>query len=161
MRYNQDNYDKVFGDLPEDLKRLQLSEREPSLSQCVESWLERTPGLEEDGFNFPLKFKEAVNGILRHDFEIIEQEPNETQKLYLLKNYNIKKDQFDAIFDVKRHEAMIKRGERRISHKALLGVIMIMLYKEEPRFHQPSILLEELMGIDSLLSKWRCDIFSP
>ena len=58
------------------------------------------------------------------------------------------------------HEALVNRGERRFSHKALLGVIMINLYKEEPRFHQPSLLLEELMNIEVEITKWRCKIES-
>ena len=33
---------------------------------------------------------------------------------------------------------------------------MITLYKEEPRFHQPSLLLELLMDLEVALTKWRC-----
>ena len=34
---------------------------------------------------------------------------------------------------------------------------MITLYKEEPRFHQPSLLLELLMDLEVALTKWRCE----
>jgi hypothetical protein len=40
--------------------------------QCVELWLERTPGLDENGFNFPAKYKAAVEAIFRQEKEIIE-----------------------------------------------------------------------------------------
>ena len=40
--------------------------------QCVELWLERTPGLDENGFNFPAKYKAAVEAIFKHEMEIIE-----------------------------------------------------------------------------------------
>ena len=40
--------------------------------QCVELWLERTPGLDENGFNFPAKYKAAVEAIFKHELEIIE-----------------------------------------------------------------------------------------
>ena len=41
---------------------------------CVQNWLERTPGLEEDGFNFPAKFKAAVDELLRKDLNAIQVE---------------------------------------------------------------------------------------
>lgn len=43
---------------------------EPSLSDLVQKWLERTPGLELDGFNFWGKFKEATDKLLK-DQEMI------------------------------------------------------------------------------------------
>ena len=46
-------------------------------------------------------------------------------------------------------------GERRLSHRAFQGAMMIYLYRDEPRFHQPFQLLTLLMDIDSLLTKWR------
>ena len=51
---------------------MEASENEPSLSECVQSWLERTPGLEENGFNFPAKFREAVETIFEDELEAIE-----------------------------------------------------------------------------------------
>ena len=42
-------------------------------------------------------------------------------KKHLLSNYNVKKDSFASIFEVEKHNMLVKRGERRFSHKALLG----------------------------------------
>ena len=44
VKYNKDNYEKVFSDKPQEEERIKTSEREPSLSYCVQRWLERTPG---------------------------------------------------------------------------------------------------------------------
>ena len=44
MNYNKENYLKVFTDKPQEEELLKASEREPSLSYCVQRWLERTPG---------------------------------------------------------------------------------------------------------------------
>ena len=71
VRYNQDNYQKVFAASETDMERLKASEEESSLSECVQRWLERTPGLEEDGFDFPLKFREAVDAIFDREEEAI------------------------------------------------------------------------------------------
>lgn len=46
------------------LEQLELSLKEPSLSDLVQNWLERTPGLEVDGFNFWEKFRKSVEQLL-------------------------------------------------------------------------------------------------
>ena len=53
------------------MEKLRSSEEESSLSECVQRWLERTPGLEEDGFDFPMKFKAAVEAIFDREEETI------------------------------------------------------------------------------------------
>lgn len=40
------------------------SEVEPSLNELVQRWLERTPGLEMEGFNFWGKYQSVVNDML-------------------------------------------------------------------------------------------------
>lgn len=72
MRYNQENYMKVFGDEPEVCKNIMKSEEEPSLQNLVSRWLERTPGLEEKGFNFWKKYKMAVDSILTQEYREAE-----------------------------------------------------------------------------------------
>mgnify|MGYP002716501237 FL=1 len=63
---------------------------------------------------------------------------------------------FASVFDKQIHDAFVLKGERRFSHKALQGAIMITFYRDEPRFSQPHLLLTLLMDIDSLITKWRC-----
>ena len=41
--------------------------REKSLLTLVNIWLERTPGLEEEGFNFFCKFKDNVAVMLKQE----------------------------------------------------------------------------------------------
>ena len=72
MKYNQQNYQRVFEEWPDKQEMVDASENEPSLSECVQSWLERTPGLEEHGFNFPAKFQEAVESIFEDELTAIE-----------------------------------------------------------------------------------------
>lgn len=63
---------KVFGDEPEVCKNIMKSEEEPSLQNLVSRWLERTPGLEEKGFNFWNKYKMAVDSILTQEYREAE-----------------------------------------------------------------------------------------
>lgn len=63
MKYNQ-NYSHAFGNDPEAINAIEKSENEPPLAHLVQRWLERTPGLEADGFNFWGKYKQAVESLL-------------------------------------------------------------------------------------------------
>jgi len=154
VRYNQSNYQRVYESKPQELAALRASEEEPSLSDLVQQWLERTPGL-SDSFNFAQRYKNTIEKVLEDSMNQIKEETNTTMKTHLLTNYRKKKEQFDSIFEPEIHSALVKRGERRFTHKALLGALMISMYSEEPRFHQPHQLLMALMDIDSLITKWR------
>jgi len=155
VRYNQSNYRRVYEDLPDQLKELEKSEEEPSLSELVQKWLERTPGLSEDSFDFPCRYKEVIEEEMDKMQKEIDEAPNEVGKLHLLSKFQKKKAQLDSIINQEIHDSLVARGERRFSHKALQGALMIWMYREEPRFHQPHQLLLALMDIDSLITKWR------
>lgn len=62
-----------------------------------------------------------------------------------------RRDVYHTIFDQEAHEALVARGERKFSFKAMQGAIMITLYRDEPRFSQPHQMLNYLMDIDSFL----------
>ncbi|XP_076067447.1 tryptophan 2,3-dioxygenase vermilion [Oratosquilla oratoria] len=155
VRYNQTHYVKVFGDEPEIYQRIIASESEPSLLALVSRWLERTPGLGEDGFNFWKKYKVSVDSLIYDQQREAEAEVDETLRHHLMGQVKKRKEMFDSIFDPRIHNALVARGERRLSHKALQGALMISFYCEEPRFSQPHQLLTLLMDVDSLMTKWR------
>jgi hypothetical protein len=43
-------------------------------------------------------------------------------------------DAFHSFIDEKFHQQLVARSERRMSQRALQGALMIMLYREQPRF---------------------------
>lgn len=155
VRYNQENYTKVFGNEPDIYKRIMASEEEPSLQNLVSRWLERTPGLEERGFNFWKKYKMSVDNILDEQLREAQSQDNETLRNHQIGQHKRRRELFDSIFDTKIHNAMMARGERRLTHRAMQGALMISFYREEPRFNQPHQLLQLLMDVDSLMTKWR------
>ncbi|KAF2358185.1 Tryptophan 2-3-dioxygenase [Trinorchestia longiramus] len=155
VRFNQEHYMKVFGDHKENLLRIQESEREPSLQELLSKWLERTPGLDSKGFKFWKVYKMAVDSSLASQRQESEEEKNETKRKLLLDAVKKRQDLFNSIFDINIHNALVARGERRLSHQALQGALMISFYREEPRFNQPFQLLNLLMDVDSLMTKWR------
>ena len=59
----------------------------------------------------------------------LQAEDNIAMKTHLMSNYRKKKEQFDSIFDPEKHKALVKRGERRFTHNALLGALMITCYR--------------------------------
>ncbi|XP_062394879.1 tryptophan 2,3-dioxygenase A-like [Sardina pilchardus] len=146
--YNRQHYRKSFND--QESEKLLHSEKEPTLLQAVERWLE---GLEEKGFNFWGKLQANINEELKKKGEKIEMsaEDKEEQRKDLTKE----KELFASLFDEQRHEDLLSKGERRLSYKALQGALMIYFYREEPRFQVPFQLLTSLMDIDALMSKWR------
>jgi len=155
VRYNQSNYSKVFGRDPVAMAELQRSEEEPSLCDLVQKWLERTPGLEDGPSNFWAQYRDTVDRIIEEQRLEAEAAEDVVLKNHMLSDVQKKKELYNSIFDVDIHNALVARGERRFSHKALQGAIMITFYRDEPRFNQPHQLLSVLMDIDSLITKWR------
>ncbi|RZC41040.1 tryptophan 2,3-dioxygenase [Asbolus verrucosus] len=154
VKYNQ-NYVKVFGNDPKALEEIEKSEKEPSLTDLVQRWLERTPGLEMEGFDFWGKYQRAVARLLEEQKILAEAETSESLKRYKLNDLEKRREVYESIFKPEVHQALVARGERRFSHKALQGSIMITFYRDEPRFSQPHQILTLLMDIDSLITKWR------
>ncbi|XP_063366107.1 tryptophan 2,3-dioxygenase [Cydia amplana] len=154
VKYNQ-NYQSVFGDNPEAMEQLHKSEEEPALLALIERWLERTPGLDAYGFNFWGKFQATVDNMIKEDIAAAMEEPNEVIRRHRLQDAENRREIYRSIFDPSVHDALRSRGERRLSHKALQGAIMITFYRDEPRFSQPHQLLTLLMDMDSLITKWR------
>lgn len=140
VKYNQ-SYHQVFGTDENACKSLEKSETDPSLSDLVQKWLERTPGLEEDGFNFWGKFKESTEKLLNdreqsamvpfttfrslfifNFFFIFQNEKYEHVRNYRLMDIAKRREVYKSIFDPEAHNALVSRGERRFSHKALQGM---------------------------------------
>ena len=153
--YGKSHYLKIFED-PNVIDQIKQSEQEPSLCDLLQLWLERTPGLKKNEFNFWAKYKVVVTQMLEQNRVEAEQEEEEQQRTILLDDWKRKTELFDSIFDVSKHNALMARGDRRFSHRALQGALMISLYRDEPRFNQPFHILVLLMDIDSLITKWRC-----
>ncbi|KAG5270524.1 hypothetical protein AALO_G00193650 [Alosa alosa] len=151
--YNRRHYRDNFRG--EDSKLLLSSEEEPTLLQLVEKWLERTPGLEENGFNFWGKLEANIAVGLKREREKLETKPESEDKDEQMAEFTKQREVLESLFDEKRHDHLMSKGERRLSYKALQGALMIYFYREEPRFQVPFQLLTSLMDIDTLMTKWR------
>ncbi|NWH35632.1 T23O dioxygenase, partial [Chloropsis hardwickii] len=151
--YNRRHYRDNFKG--QDRELLLQSEQEPTLLQLVEAWLERTPGLDSEEFDFWGQFEENVLKGLEEEFALIQAKAESEEKDDLMSEFQKQRDVLLSLFDEKRHEHLLSKGERRLSYKALKGALMIYFYREEPRFQVPFQLLTSLMDLDVLMTKWR------
>lgn len=157
-------YLEVFKD-EKCIEAIEKSASEPSLFELIQRWLERTPGLEEDGFNFKDKYETAVNEMLQEERDFIDARIEELLNENVISKEEAEKEAKLMRDDVEKkkllylpildQEEFSRRKLCRFSHKAMQGALMISLYRDEPRFNQPYQLLVTLMDIDSLLTKWR------
>ncbi|KAI5626586.1 tryptophan 2,3-dioxygenase B [Silurus asotus] len=151
--YNRRHYrDKFQGQESESLVQ---TEQEPTLLQLVEKWLERTPGLEKDGFDFWGKLQANIEEGHRMEKQTLEKMADCEKKQDLLEDLTKQMEVFTYLFDSKHHEHLLSKGDRRLSYRALQGALMIYFYREEPRFQVPFQLLTYLMEVDTLMTKWR------
>ncbi|CAF0898208.1 unnamed protein product [Didymodactylos carnosus] len=154
IQYNNSHYTNIFPS-GHDRNELQNSVDEPTLLQLIERWLERTPGLEDKTFNFWESYKRSVGEYFKFLQTNAEDEPNPTARESSLEDAKKTADIFRSIFDEKFHNQLVQRGDRRISHRAMQGALMVSLYREQPRFQQPYQIISLLMDIDALITKWR------
>ncbi|XP_034288763.1 tryptophan 2,3-dioxygenase [Pantherophis guttatus] len=151
--YNRRHYRDNFKGKEYEL--LLKSEQEPTLLQLVKAWLERTPGLEPEGFNFWGKFEANVLNGLEQEYAVVQAKEDSEEKEDQMAELQKQKEVLMSLFDEKLHEHLLSKGDRRLSYKAMKGALMIYFYREEPRFQVPFQLLTSLMDIDVLMTKWR------
>jgi len=158
IKYNNEDYKKIFKEVEQSGTYHELilkSELEPSLFDLVETWLERTPGLEQNGFNFWEKFQAAFSCWVKDCQMDLEAELDIEARKQMQLELKKLQDTFDVIFNKEKYEILRYRGDRRLTWGALQGALLIFFYREEVLFHQPFQFLSGLMDIDSLLTKWR------
>lgn len=129
----------------------------PSIFKLVEHWLERTPFLNFQGFNFWSHYRNAVEEMLQGDKQAIKRNTisTEEEKKQQLQELKLNEENFRALLDEARHKELVERGKRRLSHKATQAALLIELYRDEPILHIPFGLLTALMDVDENFTTWR------
>jgi tryptophan 2,3-dioxygenase len=155
LEYNQSAYFTRLSN--EHQAEVQKADRQQSLLQLIEKWLERTPFLEFEKFNFWKSYRESVTKMLNADREIIERHPSLSaeEKSAQFKQLESTQENFDALFDESKHNELVKTGYRKISYRATQAALLICLYRDQPILHMPFRLLTTLVDIDELFTSWR------
>lgn len=138
-------------------RELDALENGNSLLQLVERWLERMPFLKTDTFDFLEDYKKSLENMFQAEHQSIMSSDylNEHQKQMRLKMLGDSNTFFKGIFDEQNYNEQYKLGNYRISYKAMLAVLFISLYREEPILHQPYRLIEQLSELDEFITLWR------
>ncbi len=155
IQYNNVDY---LNTLEENHRKLIMDTvKDPSMFELLNKWLERTPFLNTEKFNFWQSYKQAVEKMLEDDRKIIEENKTLTEKKrdFQLKNIDLTRENFDALFNEEKHKQLVSEGKRHLSNKAMLAAIFINLYRDEPILHLPYKMLNHLVEIDELFTEWR------
>lgn len=155
LRYNKAPYLERFN--AKDREILAATEKGPTLFDLIEAWLERTPFLEYERFDFMEAYEEAVDRMLAADREIIEHNPTLSpgHKKAELEQLEKTRAEFDLLFDKDAYEKARAEGKKRFSYRATLAALLINLYRDEPILHLPFRFLERLLDVDEHFTMWR------
>ena len=155
LKFSRHNYKDFLSNPEKEL--VKKYEDTKSIFDLVENWLERTPFLESEEFNFWESYKTAIRQMLDHDMEIINENLNldSEAKNEQIENYKKIYKNYDSLFDETEYNKLISNNSKRLSQKASLAALFIMLYRDEPILQAPFRLLTKLIDIDQSLNSWR------
>ena len=148
-------YDVVFNDdVKKEIRKLESNE---NLFTLIEDWLERTPFLNWENFNFIEKYKDSVSKMFASEKEAILKTTilSEENKKARIQNLEHSESYFLQVLSPEQHEEQIKNGTLKLSYKATIAALMINLYREEPILWQPFNLLRKLVEVDQQFTVWR------
>ncbi|HVE65401.1 MAG TPA: tryptophan 2,3-dioxygenase family protein [Thermoanaerobaculia bacterium] len=140
----------------EDAARVKASEKEPSLFDLIEGWLERTPFLHFGDFDFWREYRRAVDAMLAADRASIRSNPTLTEDVKAIQRAGVEATarRFADVFEEGASEPVASSG-RHLSRRALQAALLINLYRDEPILHLPFRLLTLLTDIERNFTTWR------
>jgi len=153
LKFDKKNYIEYLDS--NDKKKIE--KQNSTLFDVIESWLERTPFLKSIDFDFWELYKDSVSVMFANDIRIIQKNPNldSDAKKEQIENYKKINHHYDLLFDNKKYQKLIDLGKKKVSQKASLAALFIMLYRDEPILNSPFKLIIKLIDIDQSLNTWR------
>lgn len=155
ISYTQCSYSGVFSD--EEQAILENLETGDSMFDLVEKWLERTPFLQFERFDFLKEYEKSVKKMHDREVEDINKADyiSNQEKQFRINMLAETGAYFTSIFDKEVHDQKIENGELKLSYKATISALLINLYRDEPLLRQPFTFLQKLIDMDELLTTWR------
>jgi len=146
----------------DDTARVEASEKEPSLFDLIEGWLERTPFLSFGDFDFWREYRRAVDSMLAADRVSIRSNPtlSEDEKATQVAGLEATAARFADVFEQNQGAGeatptpVVGPG-RHLSRLALQAALLINLYRDQPILHLPFRLLVLLTDIERNFTTWR------
>lgn len=141
-----------------DQEKLLKIEKEKSILELLNAWLERMPFAQNENFNFWNEYEQVINKMIDRDQAIVERNaatlPPKVKEAQLA-NIEGTRLTFDSLFNKEIHDNLEKEGKRSLSQKATLNALFILLYRDEPILQLPYRFLTALMDIDENFTTWR------
>lgn len=140
-----------------DRSHLEKIESNPNIITLLIKWLERMPFINEKNFNFWAEYQSTVDKHFEKEKTIIENNYFLSDSEKAAQQLNLKStiDHFKLLFDSSAHNELLKQNKVKLSQKAILSALFILLYRDRPVLHLPYQLLTCLMDIDENFTSWR------
>lgn len=140
-----------------DKKRAIESEKQPSFLRLLDRWLARIPFMEDQQFSFMKSYHKAIQEMLDNDRQIVMKAPHLTDETRKKELDKIQQIEFSSatLMDEKAYAALLEKGQKKLSHRAMIAALFINVYRDMPILHLPFQLLTLTMDIDELLTTWR------
>lgn len=134
-------------------------EKQASIFDRVQAWLERMPFTEakDVDFDFWAQYKANVDTMLERDAQVIANSTFMGPKEKEIQNQFLAgtRETFASLFDEKKYYELVVRGERRLSQKAMVNALFIFLFRDEPALFMPFKILNSLIELDENFTTWR------
>lgn len=155
MTYFGQKYSSVFEE--EQQQKLDDIYKKGTLLDTVNAWLERTPFLNLDGFDFLKEYRTALQKMLEKEKQAITASEylSEKEKEMRSKMVGGTDTYFRSILDEATHNQLMEEGKKRLSYKATVAALFINLYREEPILQLPFQFITCIMDIDNQVTTWR------
>ena len=72
-----------------------------------------------------------------------------------MENLTVTRSTFKSLFDETAHNELVQNKQRKLSQKAILNALFIMLYRDESMLALPFQVLTSMMDIDENFTTWR------
>lgn len=133
------------------------SEKQLSFLRLLEKWLERIPFMENDKFSFTKSYHQAVKDMLERDRQIVmfNGQMSEDSKKKELDKIQLVEKSTEIFMNENLYREFVQKGEKKLSHQAIVAALFINVYRDMPVLHLPFKLLTLTMDIDELLTTWR------
>ncbi|WII70878.1 tryptophan 2,3-dioxygenase family protein [Bdellovibrio sp. 22V] len=155
LAYNQSPF---YKSLTEEQQQVMLNVlNSTSLFDAVEKWLERTPFLQGENFNFWDSYKQAVHSMFQSDMNTVRANSRltEEEKKRDIAGLEAALGSFEALFNEEVYNKLRQEGQYRLSYKALHAAILIPLYRHQPILQTPFRIIRALLDIDEIMTTWR------
>jgi tryptophan 2,3-dioxygenase len=154
LKFNNQDYKTLL--TKSEQPSVKEAEEEPSLFSTLEKWLERTPFIFSNAFNFWDLYKQAVDKMFtENEAAVMAATMDEESQKNHLANIQAARDSFASIFDELNYTKLQSQNTWRLSFKALQAALFILLYRDEPLLQLPYNLMACLQTIDENFTQWR------